>query len=173
MDPEIWGSGLWLFLHTIAINYPKEPTAIDKKNMYNFLSSLTTIIPCEKCRLNYIKHINELPISSHLDNRNDLFQWTVEMHNMVNKELNKPIMTLDDAITEYKNIYLNKDKYSYYKKISDNVDNSVDTIVNNANHNLQYTNTNKNKNKFKINYKYVIIVLLCIIGIILFLYNNI
>jgi ABC-type proline/glycine betaine transport system permease subunit len=98
---------------------------------------------------------------------------------MVNKELNKPLMTLDDAITEYKNIYLNKDKYTYYKKISDNVDNSVDTIVNNANHNSQYinnTNTmihNKNKNKFKINYKYVIIVLLCIIGIIIFLYNNI
>ena len=31
-NPEIWGPGAWLFLHTITLNYPTNPTFEDKEN---------------------------------------------------------------------------------------------------------------------------------------------
>jgi len=108
MDPTVWGNGLWIFIHTIAINYPEKPSPIDKKNVYNFFTNLENVIPCEKCKNNYSLHMKQLPLSSHLNNKNDLFKWTVDMHNMVNSELGKPILTVEQVKNIYKNMYLNK-----------------------------------------------------------------
>ena len=36
MDPEIWGPSTWIFLHTITLNYPNNPTIYDKQNYKNF-----------------------------------------------------------------------------------------------------------------------------------------
>ena len=44
MDPEIWGPSAWIFLHTITLNYPNNPTIYDKQNYKNFL--LIYIIFC-------------------------------------------------------------------------------------------------------------------------------
>ena len=32
MEPKIWGEHAWIFLHTITLNYPEEPTFSDKYN---------------------------------------------------------------------------------------------------------------------------------------------
>ena len=32
MNPNIWGESAWLFLHTITLNYPENPTFLDKHN---------------------------------------------------------------------------------------------------------------------------------------------
>ena len=40
-------------------------------------------------------------ITPHLDNRNDLFRWTVLLHNEVNKVLKKPPFTETQAIQYY------------------------------------------------------------------------
>ncbi len=108
MDPTVWGRGLWIFIHSVALNYPEHPDPIDKKNVYNFFTNLENVIPCSTCRNNYNLHMNKLPLSSYLNNKNDLFKWTVEMHNIVNSDLGKPILTVEQAKNIYKNMYLNK-----------------------------------------------------------------
>jgi len=57
-----------------------------------------------------------MPISPHLDTRDDLFKWTVELHNEVNKILDKPIISQSEAIYFYrrigargKNVVINQD----------------------------------------------------------------
>ena len=36
MNPKIWGPGGWLFLHSITLNYPENPTENDKMYHKNF-----------------------------------------------------------------------------------------------------------------------------------------
>ena len=57
-----------------------------------------------------------MPISPHLDKRDDLFKWTVQLHNEVNTLLGKPTMLESEVVYFYrrigargKNVVVNKD----------------------------------------------------------------
>ena len=39
MDPEIWGPKLWFVIHTIALNFPDEPTYNDIRNTEQFFET--------------------------------------------------------------------------------------------------------------------------------------
>ena len=45
-----------------------------------------------------------MPISPHLDRRDDLFRWTVNVHNEVNALLGKPRFTEAESIQFYRRI---------------------------------------------------------------------
>ena len=103
LKPNIWGPHGWKFMHYISLGYPENPT-IDNKNRYkNFYYSLQDVLPCEKCRENYKKNILEYPIDDHLDNKDSLVRWVVDIHNRVNTELNKPTLNHQEAIDLYLN----------------------------------------------------------------------
>ena len=83
-DPTIWGPKAWFFLETITMAYPTNPSEDDKKNTKSFFYTLQFVIPCEKCRNNYNKHLKINPLSDEvLSNRDNLFKWIVDMHNLV------------------------------------------------------------------------------------------
>lgn len=65
---------------------------------------MTELIPCPVCREHYKKHLQKLPLSPHLDRRDDLFRWTVELHNEVNATLGKPRISEVESINFYKRI---------------------------------------------------------------------
>ena len=46
MRPEIWGPHAWIFLHSVTLEYPDNPTDEDKQNMINFIDSLGNVLPC-------------------------------------------------------------------------------------------------------------------------------
>jgi hypothetical protein len=97
MSPVVWGKYLWTSIHFIALGYPMEPTDQEKENYRDFFVHLWKVIPCARCAQNYKLHLEELPIDGFLDNRDVLFEWTVNLHNIVNRDLGKPLMSLDDA----------------------------------------------------------------------------
>ena len=103
MDPVKFGPCLWRSIHIIALGYPENPTEIDKQTYTNYYRDLWKIIPCLKCSLNYRRHWTELPIYSFLDSREHLFEWTVLLHNIVNQELGKKQITLEEAYKIYNN----------------------------------------------------------------------
>ena len=103
MDPVKFGPCLWRSIHIIALGYPENPSEIDKQTYTNYYRDLWKIIPCLKCSLNYRRHWTELPIYSYLDSRHHLFEWTVLLHNIVNKELGKKQITLEEAYKIYNN----------------------------------------------------------------------
>ena len=49
MEPTIWGPKMWFTMHTLTLNYPKNPTETDKKIYTNFFNSLKLIFSCEQC----------------------------------------------------------------------------------------------------------------------------
>ena len=53
MDPNVWGPKLWFMMHTISLNYPENPTILDKKNNQVFFNNLQNIIPCDLCKQHY------------------------------------------------------------------------------------------------------------------------
>lgn len=90
MMTSIWGPPMWHILHTISFNYPIEPTEEHKKNYYNFYSNLVNILPCRYCRDNLCNNLKKNPLNkSVLKNRDSLSRWVYELHESVNKMLEK------------------------------------------------------------------------------------
>jgi len=117
MQPDLWGPKLWPSLHYIALGYPNNPTEDDVINYYEFYKNLWKVIPCAKCSLNYQRHLNELPIESYLSTKMKLFEWTVLVHNIVNKELGKKQLSVEDALNiliKNNQFYFKNNSYIYY-----------------------------------------------------------
>ena len=104
MPPEVWGPFFWHTIHIVALGYPKAPTYSDKKAAKEFYESLTALIPCPICKEHYVAHLKEKPITPFLDTRQDLFLWTIDLHNRVNKTLGKAEFKAEDSIAYYKNL---------------------------------------------------------------------
>ena len=98
MRPNIWGKYLWISIHFIAMEYPHNPTNEDKNNYKLFFEQLRHVIPCVTCANNYADHLVKYPLNDRvLKNRLNLFRWTIDMHNEVNKITHADTVSYDDA----------------------------------------------------------------------------
>lgn len=107
MDPNIWGKHMWASIHFIALGYPDQPSESEKNNYKSFFENIYKVLPCNTCS-NHLKTTlqTQLPLSvKSLSNKDNLFKWTVDLHNIVNTRLNKPTITLDKATLTYMNRY--------------------------------------------------------------------
>lgn len=104
-----WGKFFWSTIHFAALGYPENPSPYDKHNYKEFVVSLGNVLPCDKCRKNYQRHLSELPIDGFLDNTRTLFEWTVMFHNIVNKELGKREWAQEEAWAYYNRLDAAKD----------------------------------------------------------------
>jgi hypothetical protein len=102
--PSVWGPFFWHTIHITALGYPRAPTYSDKKAAKEFYESLVFLIPCPVCREHYATHLQKMPLTPHLDRREDLFKWTVQLHNEVNASLGKPRVTEAEALLFYRRI---------------------------------------------------------------------
>ena len=98
-SPAIWGPHLWKSIHYIALGYPDDkPTETDRESYKDFFMNFHKVVPCVKCAKNYIRHLREVPaIDEYLSSNTRLFEWTWMLHNIVNKELGKRVVSLDAA----------------------------------------------------------------------------
>ena len=103
MDPQIWGKHLWASIHYIALGYPDSPSDSESKSYEAFFNNLYKVLPCKSCS----NHLRETLAKQHpltskdLVNKDALFKWTVDLHNVVNTRLKKPTMSLDEATLTY------------------------------------------------------------------------
>lgn len=87
MDPNVYGPHYWGTLH-IAGLYGES-----LEDFKALAKSYATLIPCKKCRRHYRMVLAEYPV----DSVTLPFEWSVAVHNIVNKRLGKPVMTVDQA----------------------------------------------------------------------------
>lgn len=108
MLPQYWGPPGWIFLQSIAMTYPDNPTAQDKQNYQLYFSLLQNVLPCDKCKINYASHLKLHPLDAKvMSSRLNLMMWLVDIHNEVNKLNNKPMV---DYATAINNIIKEHDK---------------------------------------------------------------
>ena len=98
MDPKLWGPSAWYFLHSVTFSYPENPTQKEKKSLKDFFRSLEFLLPCDVCKLNFKHHFNEDPIDGHLNSREEVIKWLINIHNKVNIETGKPILSYETVL---------------------------------------------------------------------------
>lgn len=104
-SPEVWGPGFWFSLHNGALKYPDEPSPLWKERMKNFIIGIPVMLPCEKCSLHASAYIeSQYPkLDEIVKNKDNLFTFFCNFHNIVNERLNKPTMSVKNAYELYSN----------------------------------------------------------------------
>ena len=100
-EKQDWGPSAWSFIHYTALAYPVQPTETDKENYKTFYYSLQNTLPCPKCAENYQRHLKDIPIDEALVGPEELFKWTIDIHNEVNKELGKRKYSYEEVSDKY------------------------------------------------------------------------
>lgn len=102
MNPKHWGKTYWDFIYIVGISYPNEPTDIDKLKIRQFLNLLTYLLPCQNCKDNYEKNMIKYPVTSiTVSSKNELLKWIIQIHNEVNTEQDKSLVTMDQILYRY------------------------------------------------------------------------
>ena len=82
-----WSRPCWNFMHRAFLYKP------DFHRAKQYLESLQGMIPCAHCRNHYKNYLEKNPVTQ----ATDLFSWSVDLHNDVNKRTKKPTMTVEKA----------------------------------------------------------------------------
>ncbi len=84
--PEI-GRHSWALLHSMANTYPENPTDEEKKLMKKFMYGLARSYPCRVCGGHLLKMLDKKGLK--IDSRKEFGEYLCNIHNIVNKVLNK------------------------------------------------------------------------------------
>jgi len=89
-DVEVLGRATWTFLHTMAANYPENPSTQQQREVSSFIKTLGRFYPCWHCADDFRSWMakgNEPRVQS----RKDFENWMCNAHNEVNKKLGKEV----------------------------------------------------------------------------------
>jgi hypothetical protein len=96
IDSRKWGPYAWYKFHMKAVKYSTNPNINDMERIEKFYySDFLEYIKCESCINDYLAIIHCYPIR--LDTKYNLFNWTVDIHNIVNKKLGKRLISYYEA----------------------------------------------------------------------------
>lgn len=120
IQTNVWGPPGWMFLHSIAQNYPWKPTAEKRESYLTFFKTVAEVLPCGKCRDSYRKYITTKGTTpdtyldhSKLDNRLSCVRWLYNVHSKVNDALgkkNEPFKTVWNRYESYRSKCNNKEE---------------------------------------------------------------
>ena len=95
MSKQLWGNSTWYIFHTLAEKLKPDCDSEIQTILYHF-KQVSFNLPCMDCA----KHATDMMHNAKLDKvktRDDLKQFFLEFHNIVNKKLNKPIFSRDEC----------------------------------------------------------------------------
>ena len=129
LDPKVWGPHYWFVLHTIALNYPLNPTETSKKKYYDLIENFPLFIPISDMANSFSRLLDNYPITPYLDSRESFIKWVYFIHNQINLSLGIPEKSLEETLNNYyklyepkettiKNSLIKKEKYIYISIIS-------------------------------------------------------
>jgi FAD-linked sulfhydryl oxidase len=96
---EELGRATWVFLHTLAAQFPERPTRQQQRDARAVIDALTRIYPCADCahHFNDIVRADPPTVSSGPE-----FQaWMCRAHNAVNRSLGKPVFNCELAAARW------------------------------------------------------------------------
>jgi hypothetical protein len=137
----IWGPVLWFYLHIMSFNYPNNPTQTQKNHYKDFIYNLRFVLPCKYCRINLINNLKEHPITNNdLKNRETFSRYIYNLHNIINKMLNKKIKISYEEV---------RDKYEHFRARCNDVNNVNENKNNENNKNKENENKDNENDKNK------------------------
>ena len=97
----LWGPLGWMALHSASINYPDNPSQVEKQICSRFLDLFTETISCNICKSHFLRMLQTYKVihPEYLNSKQDLFLFTVRAHNTVNKRIDKPtVKSVSEAL---------------------------------------------------------------------------
>jgi len=114
LNPKIWGPHAWFFIDSIIISLPNIIDNTLQNEIKHFLLSLSTILPCEKCRYHFSGYLKETDLPNiDFSTKDKVIKWINTLHNQVNNRNNTKNISIDNMIKYYNNIYNIETKSSY------------------------------------------------------------
>lgn len=114
LNPKIWGPHGWFFIESIVLSLPDKIPFILQNEIKHFLISLSSLLPCEKCRYHFSEYIKKTNMmEADFSTKNQVFKWINDSHNNVRIINNKKTINLEDTIAYYDKQYINEIKTSY------------------------------------------------------------
>ena len=92
------GQAGWTLLHTMAANYPDQPTAAQRARIEAFLHALGHLYPCPDCAAHFRLHMKAHPVVS--ATREGLSRWMCDAHNEVNSRNGKDTFYCDVGVLD-------------------------------------------------------------------------
>ncbi|KAE8008102.1 hypothetical protein FH972_004647 [Carpinus fangiana] len=84
---EELGRATWTFLHTLAAQYPDNPTRQQKRDVKELMAILSRMYPCKECADHFKEVLRANPVQA--GSHAELSQWLCHVHNVVNRSLGK------------------------------------------------------------------------------------
>jgi hypothetical protein len=105
-DPNVltkadWGRPTWFVIHTSALYLPSYMNETTFNNYHRFLECLQNILPCEVCKAHLRQNLQFIDFKNCGRNNLELFKCTWELHNIVNRSINKTEPGLNEAVSYY------------------------------------------------------------------------
>jgi hypothetical protein len=97
INPTVFGPYVWAAIHLICLGAPTHLNEHQKMSYKNFFTLLPNVLPCRSCGDHLHENLQNLPIDNHLNTSDELFTWSVKLHNLVNKQLKKQSISESDA----------------------------------------------------------------------------
>lgn len=88
-----WGKRQWELLHQYVAAYPDKPTPEHEHALREYVLALMLLLPCTACG----RHWSQLAPSVQTTSRRAAIKWAVDAHNAVNRRLNKPVLSYQEA----------------------------------------------------------------------------
>lgn len=91
--PTVFGPYFWSVIHMTSMSAGKDLTPDKARAYIQFFESMPEILPCAQCGKHLRENLTLLPPDT-----TDLFRWSVDLHNLVNSQLNKPEIPYEKAL---------------------------------------------------------------------------
>jgi Erv1 / Alr family len=88
--PKSFGPYFWGAFHLACL------ANVDKEALKTFIETYQMVLPCFGCRMHFSQLLAEYPIPDQ-----DVFRWSVDIHNIVNQRIDKPVMSYEDALAHW------------------------------------------------------------------------
>ncbi|RCV46010.1 hypothetical protein SEVIR_9G502700v4 [Setaria viridis] len=89
LTKEEVGRATWMLLHTIAAQFPDEPTRQQKRDAKELMHIISRLYPCKECADHFKEVLKANPVQA--GSQAEFSQWLCYVHNVVNRSLGKPI----------------------------------------------------------------------------------
>lgn len=99
MSKQVWGNATWFMMHTLAQKLRPEHSYIVPSLLQQF-ENICCNLPCPDCAEHASRMFATANIQAVVD-KDTLIRFLYELHDVVNRRLGKPCMTMDECCELY------------------------------------------------------------------------
>jgi Erv1 / Alr family len=117
VSKSVWGPCVWFLFHTLAYKAVPENFAEIKTELIQYIQRICANLPCPECTQHATEYMKQHSRAlSMITTKDQLHQFLVDFHNVVNVRKQKPRFTYEQADAKYK-LAKTGDVVQYFFKI--------------------------------------------------------